>query len=87
MNDISLTGCFLNDIQSPEKPSKNGNMSQILNENSRDALFFNVIFIQFLGKLIKKIIQEFFFACLQVDTIMEILPSNVIRYEDKGVIE
>jgi hypothetical protein len=45
MNDISLTGCFLNDMQSPEKPPKNGNMSQILNENSRDALFFNVIFI------------------------------------------
>jgi hypothetical protein len=45
MNDISLTGCFINDMQSPEKASKNGNMSQILNENSRDALFFNVIFL------------------------------------------
>lgn len=46
MNDISLTGCFLNDMQSPEKASKNGNMPQILNENSRDALFFNVILIR-----------------------------------------
>jgi hypothetical protein len=63
MNDVSLTGCYLNDIHSPEKPSKNSTLSQILNENSRDSMFFNV------------------------DTIMEILPTNPIRYEDKSLID
>ena len=42
MNDVSLTGCFLNDIQSPEKPSKTSNIVHVLNENSRDSIFFNV---------------------------------------------
>ena len=46
MNDVSLTSCYLNDIQSPEKSSKNGNMSHLLNENSRDSIFFNVTFFQ-----------------------------------------
>ena len=58
MNDISLTGCFINDVQSPEKIGANGGVGtrsagnnnnntsiiQILNENSRDSIFFNVIF-------------------------------------------
>lgn len=43
MNDVSLTGCFLNDIQSPEKPSKtSGSIVHVLNENSRDSIFFNL---------------------------------------------
>ena len=42
MNDVSLTGCFLNDIQSPEKPSKTSSIVHVLNENSRDSIFFNV---------------------------------------------
>jgi hypothetical protein len=42
MNDVSLTGCFLNDLQSPEKSNKNGQLVHILNENSRDSIFFNV---------------------------------------------
>lgn len=42
MNDVSLTGCFLNDLQSPEKQTKNTNLISVLNENSRDSIFLNV---------------------------------------------
>ncbi len=44
MNDVSLTQCFLNDLQSPEKPNRciNNQLVHMLNENSRDSIFFNV---------------------------------------------
>ena len=37
MSDISLNG-FLNEMQSPEKRT----ILNLINENSRDSLFFNV---------------------------------------------
>jgi hypothetical protein len=44
MNDVSLTGYFLNDMQSPEKnPNKNslaGNLG--ISESSRDSILFNM---------------------------------------------
>ena len=43
MNEFSLTG-LLTDLQSPEKTSKNTALVHVLNENSRDSIFFNVIF-------------------------------------------
>lgn len=48
MNDISLTGCFLNDIQSPGKATKHvvvgagGGIIGSMSENSRDSIFLNV---------------------------------------------
>ena len=45
MNDVSLTGCFLNDVQSPEKTNKN---VALINENSRDSIFFNVKILIFV---------------------------------------
>ncbi|CAF0748523.1 unnamed protein product [Brachionus calyciflorus] len=38
MNDVSLSGCFITDFQSPDKASK----KQIANEASRDSIFFNM---------------------------------------------
>lgn len=46
MNDVSLTGCFLNDLQSPGKASssgmKNVGLISAMNDNSRDSIFLNV---------------------------------------------
>ena len=49
MNDVSLTG-ILNEFQSPDKQqhhtqhtNKNTTLVHVLNENSRDSIFFNVI--------------------------------------------
>lgn len=42
MNDVSLTGCFFNDLQSPDKSAKSSNLVHVLNENSRDSIFLNV---------------------------------------------
>jgi len=48
MNDVSLTG-ILNEFQSPDKQqhhmqhtNKNTALVHVLNENSRDSIFFNV---------------------------------------------
>ena len=61
MNDVSLTGCFLNDIQSPEKPSKTSSIVHVLNENSRDSIFFNVSFLDFCRERIGSLVSMFFF--------------------------
>jgi hypothetical protein len=53
MNDVSLTGCFLNDLQSPEKSNKNGSLVNMLNENSRDSIFFNVSFFSYVFQNLK----------------------------------
>ena len=67
MNEVSLTGCFLNDLQSPEKGvAKNSALIHVLNENSRDSLFFNVN-ISFLFLIFKTFILIFYFK--KVDTI------------------
>ena len=58
MNDVSLTGCLLNDMQSPGKVAKSVGQ---MNENSRDSIFLNVrrffviiiiikIFLEYLNK-------------------------------------
>ena len=46
MNDVSLTG-ILNEFQSPDKhqsqnAKSNAALVHVLNENSRDSIFFNV---------------------------------------------
>lgn len=74
MNDVSLTG-ILNDFQSPDKyhsSAKETALVHVLNENSRDSIFFNVKYFIFVELFLVHIFIEFFFCLFQMDTIMDI---------------
>ena len=65
MNDVSLPSCFLNDLQSPQKPISTLKPS-ILNENSRDSLFFNVILIFIFNFSIQYFFKFIFFFAFRL---------------------
>ena len=67
MNDVSLTG-ILNDFQSPDKhhsSAKGTALVHVLNENSRDSIFFNVKYFIFVEIFLVHVFIDFFYLCFR----------------------